>query len=58
MAYTEAQKRATLKYQREKLAQLNIRMTPEECDIIKSAAAAAGKSLRQYIVDIARKETP
>lgn len=58
MAYTEAQKRATIKYQRDKLVQLNIRVTPEEQKLVKAAAAAAGKSLRRYIVDIAKEASP
>ena len=56
MPYTEAQKRATLKYQKENLVCLSIRMKPEEKEAVMQAAAAAGMSVKNYILDHAQKE--
>lgn len=52
MAYTEAQKRATLSYRKKNLVQLSICMKPEERDAIKAAAAAAGVSVKTYIFQL------
>lgn len=47
MAYTEAQKRASLKYQAT-LKELKIRMKPEEYERIVEAAKGAETSVRAY----------
>ncbi|MCD8355876.1 MAG: cag pathogenicity island protein [Clostridia bacterium] len=46
---TEAQKKASLKYQR-KLAGIAIKVQPEQRDKYNAAAAAAGVPLRQFIL--------
>lgn len=57
MAYSEAQKRATLKYRAENIARITLDLKPDERDAIKAAAAAAGKSVKTYIVDLVRADT-
>ena len=47
--YTEAQKRASEKYQKS-LANLSIKLKREEYDKIKAAADAEGVSLRQFVL--------
>ena len=56
MPYDEAHKRATLKYQKENLVCLAIRMKPEEKDRIAAGAAAAGKSIKNYLLDLVDAE--
>ena len=50
MSYTEAQKRANKKYL-DKLAEIRIRMLPEEKKEIERMALLEGKSVNQYIKD-------
>ena len=57
MPYSEAQKRATLKYQKENLVQLAIRMKPEEKAAIMAAAAAAGLSVKNYLLKLVEMDT-
>lgn len=52
MPYTEAQKRATMKYQKENLVQLSVRMKPEEKEAIMAAAASAGLSVKNYLLKL------
>ena len=47
--YTEAQKRASEKYQKS-LANLSIKLKREEYDRIKAAADAEGVPLRQFVL--------
>lgn len=47
--YTDAQKRATEKYQKT-LSNISIRVKKEDYVIYKEAAAAAGQSLRDYVL--------
>jgi predicted HicB family RNase H-like nuclease len=47
--YTAAQKAATEKYQKT-LSNISIRIKKEDYTIYKSAAAAAGQSLRDYVI--------
>ncbi len=47
--YTEAQKRASEKYQKS-LANLSIKLKREEYDKIKAAADAEGVPLRQFVL--------
>ena len=49
--YTEAQKRASLKYQSKTVA-IQIRVTPEQRDRYQKLATDRGKSLTQLIVDL------
>lgn len=49
MAYTQAQNRATQKYQREKLEQVAIRVRKGEREKMKQIAEAAGISLAELI---------
>lgn len=49
--YTEAQKRASLKYQQNK-AQIKITVSKEQREKFKAKAQAAGMNLSQYIVKL------
>lgn len=58
MAYSEAQKRATMKYQKEKMKQIAIRFSPNEMDLfdhIKSQPNIAGYIKRLVREDMARQ---
>lgn len=48
--YTDAQRRATNKYRNSK-AKIELFMEQEQKERIKQAAADAGKSVNQYILD-------
>ncbi len=50
--YTEKRKASNKKYM-DKLARCTIWITPEEKKIIEQKAAAAGKSVNQYLKDLA-----
>lgn len=50
MAVSEAQKKASVKYL-EKLDEIRIRMPKGKKDDIKAAAAIAGESMNQYIIN-------
>lgn len=59
---TESQTRAHVAYrarqQKEgKLVQMAMDVTPEDKAMIKAAAAAAGKSVKNYILDLVRQDT-
>ena len=47
--YTPAQKKATENYQKQ-LKNISIRIKPESYEVYKAAAAAAGLSLREYVL--------
>ena len=49
--YTEAQKRATLKYQEDKV-KIQIQVTPEQREHYKALASSRGLSLTQLIVKL------
>lgn len=49
--YTEAQKRASLKYQADK-AQIKITVTPDQRDRYQKLAAERGVTLTKLIVDL------
>lgn len=51
--YTESQKKATLKYLKEKQT-LGITVSPQEAEMIRDGAREEGKSLKKYIVDCVR----
>lgn len=48
--YTEAQKRATLKYQKNKV-KIQLLVSPTKREEYRGKATAQGKSLQQYIID-------
>lgn len=54
--YTEAQKRATLKYMREKIDNISIRAKKGTKDRWKEAAKKQGKSLNKFLIDCIEKE--
>lgn len=53
--YTEAQARASRKYQAKTVA-IQVRVTEEQRNKYKELAASHGKSLNQYIVDLLDQE--
>ena len=54
--YTEAQKKASIKYLREKTDSIQIRAQKGTKERWRDAAAAHGKSLNQFIVDTVETE--
>lgn len=52
MSTTEAQRRATARYLA-KQCTLTLRVTPEQAEQLRGAAAAAGESLNRYLVSAA-----
>lgn len=56
MSYSQAQKEATLKYRREKLARITLDMPPETKQMIQDAASAAGLSVCRYLLDLVEKD--
>lgn len=54
--YTEAQKKASMKYLKEKTDSIQIRATKGTKDRWKAAAEARAKSLNQFIVDTMEAE--
>lgn len=56
MAYTEAQKRATIKYLAEKTDDMKLRMPKGTKDRWKAAAEARGISLTQLIIQAVEKD--
>lgn len=54
--YTEAQKRATMKYIKENLEEIKIRVPKGKKEEYKAKAESAGKSLTQYIIDLVEED--
>lgn len=54
--YTDAQKKASIKYLKEKTDSIQIRTQKGTKERWKDAAAAHGKSLNQFIVDTVESE--
>lgn len=52
MPYTEAQKKATLKYRKENYARINLDLKKEKKEEYKAQAAARGLSLNAYIIGL------
>ena len=50
MAYTEAQKKATMKYHKENMEQIAIRVKKGDKAALQAEAKAAGESMAQYVV--------
>lgn len=51
MAYTQAQRRATDKWQKDNYEFIKVRLNKGDKEKIKAMAAAEGKSINQYIID-------
>jgi predicted DNA binding CopG/RHH family protein len=54
--YTEAQKKATLKYQADKV-KIQILVTPEQREKYRALASSRGLNLTQLIVNLLEKES-
>lgn len=52
MAYSEAQKRATMKYKEKAYDQMNLQVKKGMKEVYKSQAAARGLSLNAYIIGL------
>ncbi|OUO13818.1 hypothetical protein [Flavonifractor sp. An4] len=52
MAYSEAQKNATLKYRKESYARISLDLKKEKKEKYKAQAAAHGMSLNAYIISL------
>lgn len=50
--YTEAQKRATAKYQKENTEMISFRVSKGKKELYKSLADKEGKSLSSFIIDM------
>ena len=49
MAYSEASKRATMKYQKENYIQLNIRFSPEQRKAIDEHVGYTGETMTKFV---------
>ena len=56
MPYSEAQKRATLKYRDKAYEQMNLQVKRGTKDIYKAQAAKRGLSLNAYIISLIEKD--
>ena len=56
MAYTEAQKRATMKYREKNYARINLDLKREKKEQYRAQAAKRGLSLNAYIVQLIEKD--
>ena len=56
MAYTEAQKRATMKYTTSNYERLNLQLRKGKKDEYRAQAAKRGLSLNAYIVSLIEKD--
>lgn len=52
MAYSEAQKNATLKYRKENYARISLDLKKEKKEKYKAQAAAHGMNLNTYIISL------
>ena len=52
VATTDAQKRATVKYMKENLEEIRLRVIKGQKSAIKAHAEKQGKSLQRYIIDL------
>jgi hypothetical protein len=52
MAYSEAQKKATMKYMKEKLKRIPLDVRPDQYDAIKAYADSIGKPVNTVIKEI------
>jgi len=56
MAYSEAQKRATLKYREKNYARINLDLKKEKKEVYKAQAEKRGMSLNAYIVHLIEQD--
>ena len=56
MPYTDAQKRATAKYNAKEYERIEIKVKKGQKEIIQKHAEEQGKSLNSYIVDLIEEE--
>lgn len=56
MPYSEAQKKATLKYRKENYARINLDLKKEKKEEYRAQAAAHGMSLNAYIISLLEKD--
>ena len=57
MPYTEAQKRATLKYRSDNLSRITLDVPKDTKQLIQDAAAAAGLSVTKYLLTLVQRDT-
>lgn len=55
-SYTEAQKRAILKYQKETFKSINLKFRHEEIEYLRSIAEKKGQSATAYCYEAVRKQ--
>lgn len=56
MAYSEAQKKATMKYREKAYARINLDLKKEKKELYKAQAAKRGLSLNAYIISLIEKD--
>ena len=56
MAYSEAQKKATAKYMKNKLDDIKVRVPKGEREVYKAHAERQGKSLNALIIELLEKD--
>lgn len=56
MAYSEAQKRATMKYREKALARINLDVKKEKKELYRTQAEKRGMSLNAYIISLIEKD--
>ncbi len=56
MAYTEAQKRATMKYREKNYARINLDLKREKKEQYRAQAEKRGLSLNAYIISLIEKD--
>lgn len=56
MAYSEAQKRATMKYREKALARINLDVKKEKKELYRAQAEKRGMSLNAYIISLIEKD--
>ena len=56
MAYSEAQKRATMKYREKALARINLDVKKEKKELYRTQAEKRGMSLNAYNISLIEKD--
>lgn len=56
MAYSEAQKKATAKYMKNKLDDIKVRVPKGKREVYKAHAESKGKSLNALIIELLEKD--
>ena len=57
MAYSDAQREATERYNRKTYERIELKVKKGQKDYIQKAAASVGKSVNRFILDLIAKET-